>query len=94
MALFGGGNTMTSVPTLEITEEDIATDARISTLLVRSGLCKSQSDARKQIEQNAVSVNDQKISDVSATVSREDFIGTEGLLLKKGKKGFFRIQLK
>ena len=94
MALFGGGNTMASVPTLEITEEDIATDARISTLLVRSGLCKSQSDARKQIEQNAVSVNDQKISDVSATVSREDFIGTEGLLLKKGKKGFFRIQLK
>lgn len=94
MALFGGGTTMTSVPTLEITEEDIATDARISTLLVRSGLCKSQSDARKQIEQNAVSVNDQKISNVSATVSREDFIGTEGLLLKKGKKGFFRIQLK
>ena len=60
-ALFGGGASASNVPTLEISEDEWSQDSRISTLLVRSGLCKSQSDARKQIEQNAVSVNDLKM---------------------------------
>ena len=67
-------------------------DSRITTLLVRSGLCKSQSDARKQIEQNAVSLAGEKVADPLASVS-SDQIGS-GLLLKKGKKGYCRIILK
>ncbi|MBR0513776.1 MAG: tyrosine--tRNA ligase [Clostridia bacterium] len=93
MSLFGGGVSMANVPTLEITADELSADSRISSLLVRSGLCKSQSDARKQIEQNAVSANDQKVTDPSATVEKDDLSG-EGLLLKKGKKGFCRVVLK
>ena len=89
-ALFGGGASASTVPTLEISSEDWTQDARISTLLVRSGLCKSQSDARKQIEQNAVSVNDVKISDPAAVLTK-DQLGEDGAMLKKGKKGFCRI---
>ena len=92
-ALFSGGAAMAHVPTLEVTTEEISADARISTLLVRSGLCKSQSDARKQIEQNAVSLDDHKVSDPASTIT-ESQIGSEGILLKKGKKGFCRIVLK
>ena len=55
-------------------------------MLVKSGLCKSQSDARKQIEQNAVSVNDRKISDPASVLTAED-VGKDGAMLKKGKKG-------
>lgn len=61
-------------------------------MLVRSGLCKSQSDARKQIEQNAVSLENEKITDVSSVLTAEQ-IGTGGILLKKGKKGFCRVIL-
>ena len=93
MSLFDGGVSMANVPTLEITADELSADSRISSLLVRSGLCKSQSDARKQIEQNAVSANDQKVTDPSATVEKDDLSG-EGLLLKKGKKGFCRVVLK
>ena len=89
-AAFGGGSISENIPTLSLTAEDLAADRRISTLLVRSGLCKSQSDARKQIEQNAVSLGDQKITDPMATLSDED-LSAEGLLLKKGKKGFCRL---
>ena len=89
-ALFGGGASASNVPTLEISEDEWSQDSRISTLLVRSGLCKSQSDARKQIEQNAVSVNDLKISDPAAVLSK-DQLGENGAMLKKGKKGFCRI---
>ena len=91
-ALFSGGAEGGNIPTLTVTEGELTADSRISTLLVRSGLCKSQSDARKQIEQNAVSVDNQKISDPSAALSAE-MIGKSGVLLKKGKKGFCRVVL-
>ena len=90
LALFGGGASNENIPSLIITGTDLKQDARISTLLVRSGLCKSQSDARKQIEQNAVSINDQKVADPSAVIS-PDQLSEDGALLKKGKKGFCRI---
>lgn len=91
-ALFGKGSAAANVPTLEISAADFAQDSRVSTMLVKSGLCKSQSDARKQIEQNAVSVNDRKISDPASVLTAED-IGKDGAMLKKGKKGFCRIQI-
>ena len=91
-ALFGGGAQSANVPTLTLTADELAQDARVTTLLVRAGLCKSQSDARKQIEQSAVSLADEKVTDVAATVSA-DQIGGDGLLLKKGKKGFVRLVL-
>ena len=90
-SLFGGGSSSENIPSVGITEAELSADGRISTLLVRSGLCKSQSDARKQIEQNAVSVNGNKVTDVMAVLHPED-IG-DGALLKKGKKGFCRILL-
>jgi len=91
-ALFNGGPAGGDIPTLTVTAAELAEDARVSTMLVRSGLCKSQSDARKQIEQNAVSLENEKVTDVAAVLSAEQ-IGTEGILLKKGKKGFCRVIL-
>ena len=89
-ALFGNGASAENVPSVELTEQELIQDARVSTMLVKSGLCKSQSDARKQIEQNAVSVNDQKITDTAAFLTRDQF-SDNGIILKKGKKGFCRI---
>ena len=92
-ALFAGGAAGGDIPTLTLSAEEVAQDARISTMLVRSGLCKSQSDARKQIEQNAVSLGEEKITDPAAILTKE-MLGEEGALLKKGKKGFCRVIVK
>ena len=91
-ALFSGGPAGGDIPTLEVTAAELAEDARISTMLVRSGLCKSQSDARQQIMQNAVSLENDKVTDVAAVLTAEQ-IGKDGILLKKGKKGFCRVVL-
>jgi tyrosyl-tRNA synthetase len=91
-SVFGKGASSENMPTIELSVTELEQDARISTMLVRSGLCKSQSDARKQIEQNAVSINDQKITDTSATLSIDQL--KDNILLKKGKKGFCRIILR
>ncbi len=92
-ALFAGGASAENIPTVLVTVAELKTDSRISTFLVKSGLCKSQSDARKQIEQNAVSLGDQKVTDTQAKITEND-IGKDGILLKKGKKGFCRIMIK
>ena len=91
-ALFAGGSAGGDIPTLTVTAEELAQDSRISTMLVRAGLCKSQSDARKQIEQNAVTAGNEKVTDTAAVLTAEQ-IGNEGILLKKGKKGFCRVIL-
>ena len=92
-ALFTGGPAGGDIPTLTLTMQEFSSDARISTMLVRSGLCKSQSDARKQIEQNAVSLDNEKVTDIAAVLTSEQIAG-EGVLIRKGKKGFCRVILK
>ena len=61
----------------------------ILTMLVKSGLVKSRSEARQAVQQGGVSVEGEKITDIRASFTREQ-IG-EGLLLKKGKKSFMKI---
>ena len=92
MALFTGAASGGDIPTLSVSSAELAEDGRISTMLVRSGLCRSQSDARKQIEQNAVAVDNEKITDVSAVLTEKQ-IGTDGVMIRKGKKGFCRVIL-
>ena len=91
-ALFTGGPAGGDIPTLTLTAEDLSADARVSTMLVRAGLCKSQSDARAQIVQNAVSVGNEKVTDAAAVLTADQLAG-EGVLIRKGKKGFCRVIL-
>ena len=92
-ALFGGNGNNENMPTTEITSEDL-TDGMIDimTALVKTGLCASKSDARRNIQQGGVSVNDTKISDISAAFSADAL--KEGIIIKRGKKSFNKIILK
>lgn len=66
-----------------------ATGLRVVDLLVMGGLCKSKSDARRMIESGAVFAGDEKVSDVAAALDPSSL--DNGIILKKGKKGFVRI---
>lgn len=60
-------------------------EIRILELLVQSGLVDSNWEAKKLIQQGAISVNEVKITDIATTFSSND--SQNGLLLiKKGKK--------
>lgn len=91
-ALFGGG-AAADVPTFEWTQAQLAEDNRLTTLLNLCGLCTSKGDARKQIQQGAVVMNDGKVTDID-TVLTADMIPTDGILLRKGKKNYCRVVLK
>ncbi|MDD6022077.1 MAG: tyrosine--tRNA ligase [Acutalibacteraceae bacterium] len=92
-ALFGGGSDTTHMPTTELSDGDF-TDGSIDiiTLLVRTGLTASRSEARRAVEQNGVSVNNEKITDFKAAYTKAD-IGDE-MILKRGKKKFMKIVVK
>ena len=49
------------------------------------GLAESNGEAKKLIQQGAISVNEQKISDIAQTFSKADAINGV-LLVKRGKK--------
>ena len=92
-SLFGGAAMGGSIHTTEITAADLEKDARVTTLLAVCGLAPSNSAARRLVQGGGVSVNDEKISDVNAVVTAEQF-GAEGLMLRSGKKKFHRVVLK
>jgi len=92
-ALFAGGGASQNVPTFEVSTAELAEDNRITTLLASCGLCKSRGEARKMVESGAVAVNEEKVTDINMAITAE-LIGAEGLLLRKGKKGYCRLMLK
>ena len=92
-ALFAGGGASQNVPTFEIAAADLAADGRITTLLASAGLCKSRGEARKMVESGAVAVNEEKVTDIDFTVTA-DMVGANGLMLRKGKKGYCRLLIK
>ncbi len=92
-ALFAGGANGQNVPSFEVTRAMLDEDARVTTMLALAGMCRSKSDARKQVEAGAVLVADEKVTDVNATITA-DMFGEDGLMLRKGKKTFCRLILK
>ncbi len=92
-ALFTSGNAA-NMPTFELTSEDL-TDGSIDILsiLVKAGLCPSRSDARTNVQQGGVTVNDEKVTDFKAVFAADTLSG-DGLVVKKGKKNFKRVVLK
>ena len=62
-------------------------------LLVACGLCASNGEARRLIQQGGVSVNEQKVDSADAAFAQELFQG-EGVVIRKGKKVFHRAYTK
>ena len=71
----------------------VMTAALLMALLASCGLCKSRGEARKMVESGAVAANEEKVTDINMAITAE-LIGAEGLLLRKGKKGYCRLMLK
>jgi tyrosyl-tRNA synthetase len=89
--IFGGGDTA-NMPSADITA-DVFRDGKVDliTLLVKSGLVPTRSEGRRAIEQNGVAVNGEKVSDVAASYTEDDFAGD--FVVRRGKKNFRRINL-
>ena len=93
-ALFAGGGDSAHMPTVELSAADFADgDMDILSLLVKTELAPSRSDARRAVEQGGVSVADEKVTDIKTAYNADSF-GADGLVVKRGKKKFVKVIVK
>ena len=92
-ALFAGG-AAAEMPTAELSDADLS-DGSIDLLSIvqKSGLCASRSEARRNVEQGGVSVDGTQIKDIKAVFAKDQFAG-DGVVVKRGKKNFKKVILK
>ena len=86
-ALFEGAGSLENMPSIKLTNINIP----LTEVIVECGICTSKSQAKTLISQGAISLNDEKITDLSYMLSDKDF-ETEHTILKKGKKIFYSLE--
>ncbi len=86
-ALFEGNGSVENMPRVKLSNPNCS----LTEAMVECSICSSKSQAKTLISQGAISLNDEKISDISYVLSDKDF-ETENTILKKGKKIFYCLE--
>ncbi len=87
LAVFDG------VPQAEVERNEIANGLdMIGALSAKTNFLKSNGDARRELNQNAISVNKEKVKE-DFIINEEHLINNEFVLLQKGKKNYFIIRV-
>ncbi|MEG1381330.1 MAG: tyrosine--tRNA ligase [Ruthenibacterium sp.] len=91
-SLFGGEMDAEHMPAT-VLDAALVTDGNVSVLdmLVAAGLAPSKGEARRLVQQGGISVENEKITDIAATVSAETL--KNGIVIKKGKKIHHKVSL-
>ncbi len=91
-ALFSGKGDLDNMPETVLTAADL-TDGSVGllTLLVKTGICGSNGDARRLVQQGGVSVDDEKVTDPKT--SYDETTLKNGIVIKKGKKVFHKVSM-
>ena len=90
-ALFAGGADMSNVPTVTISKEEVG--STLIDIIAGAKILPSKKEVRRLIEQGGLSLNGEKVTDVTRTLNEEDF--EDGVaLIKRGKKNYNKIEVK
>ena len=86
-AIFTSGSSSENMPTTAIPAADLQDGGiGILTLMVKAGLCASNGEARRLVQQGGVSVNNEKVTDPKAIIPLNG-----ETIIKKGKKVFHKV---
>ena len=89
-ALFAKGGASANVPTVEI---EVNGEIGILDILVATKQCSSRGDARRNVDQGGVSVNDVKVDSSNKMFTKEEMMAGD-FIVKKGKKSFVKVIVK
>lgn len=84
-ALFGGAGSTQDMPTVAA-----ETGKKLLDVLTAGKVFASKSEGRRLIQQNGLSLNDAKVTDVDYILQASDFTDGEAIV-KKGKKKYFKL---
>lgn len=92
-ALFAAGGNSDNMPTTQLAGDDFADDAiSVLDLLTKTGLAPSKGEARRLVMQGGITIDGEKVADITVTVKRDDFKDGE-LIIRKGKKVYHKVVL-
>ena len=87
-ALFEGNGSLENMPTCKLENSNCT----LVEAIVQAKICESKGQAKTLITQGSISLNDEKITDISYKFSESDF--TNGFaILKKGKKVYYKLEI-
>ena len=93
-ALFVQGGASADMPECVLADEDFTGGSiDILSLLVKAELAATRSEARRNVTQGGVTLDGEKVTDIKAAYTADDFMG-DGKVLKRGKKKFKKILAK
>ena len=78
------------VPTFGIRREDLPVGI-LDALAVHTQIFPSKGEARKMIQQNGLSLNKEKVTDIARELGEQDIIDGKYMLVQKGKKDYYII---
>ncbi|MGI6494806.1 MAG: tyrosine--tRNA ligase [Kiritimatiellia bacterium] len=79
-------------PSIELPRESVAGEPLLK-VLVASGLCSSNGEARRLVLQGGCQMNNRRMTDPAATVTEDDLIEGRLLVLKSGKKTYRLVKV-
>ena len=91
--MFGGEGSAENIPTSQMDRAEFKEGVGILNLLNEIGFAKTNSEARRLINQGGISIGDEKITDPAIIIKEKDFKNDE-IILKKGKKLYHKITIK
>jgi tyrosyl-tRNA synthetase len=83
---FEDGAVAESLPTIEISRDDLAAGIAVFTLLAQAGLTTSNSESRRLIKGGGCRINDIAVTDEKAKISLDALNGNNVMKLSAGKK--------
>ena len=86
--LFSNKGISENMPTIKLPKEKL--NINIVDLLVETNLVTSKSEARRLIEQNGISVNNEKATDVNFIITSSN-LNENFIIIQKGKKVFLKV---
>ncbi|MBW6410818.1 tyrosine--tRNA ligase [Clostridium weizhouense] len=90
-ALFSGGADMSNVPTVTISKEDLGSS--LLDIIASTKIVPSKKEGRRLIEQGGLSINGEKVTEISRILTEDDFKDGSALI-KRGKKNYNKIEIK
>ena len=82
------------IPSFEVSEEELEQGINILQLLAEStSIHKSKGEARRALQNNAISINKVKITELDREVSSKDLLHEKYLMLESGKKNKYLIYI-
>ena len=89
----GGAADRDAIPSVDVPASEIEAGIGIMDLFARTSLCGSRGEARRLVQQGGARVNEVQVSDIDAVIGADSVEDGE-ILLKAGKKRYFRVIVK